>query len=248
MKIILIGAGRLGKQLYRAIVLSKDLEIIQWLDRSSKKTRTSEGVPVVKEIGYFKNIDLYLLTVTDKSISTISNSLPKEAFVVHSAGGIPLSEITQKRAGVFYPLQSFSNDRNIDFSKIPICVESKVKTDLIILKNLAKRIKSPVFDVNTKQREQLHLAAVLINNFTNHLFLEAAEICKNNSLPFELLKPIIKETFEKLEILSPKNAQTGPAIRRDKKTINKHLKLIESPDLKSIYKVFTLAIQKNNEK
>ena len=91
-------------------------------------------------------------------------------------------------------------------------------------------------------------AAVLINNFTNHLFLEAAEICKNNSLPFELLKPIIKETFEKLEILSPKNAQTGPAIRRDKKTINKHLKLIESPDLKSIYKVFTLAIQKNNEK
>ena len=159
-----------------------------------------------------------------------------------------MSEITQKRAGVFYPLQSFSNDRNIDFSKIHICVESKIKTDLSILKNLAKCIKSSVFAVNTKQREQLHLAAVLINNFTNHLFLEAAEICKNNSLPFELLKPIIKETFEKLEILSPKNAQTGPAIRRDKKTINKHLKLIESPDLKSIYKVFTLAIQKNNEK
>jgi predicted short-subunit dehydrogenase-like oxidoreductase (DUF2520 family) len=248
MKIILIGAGKLGKQLYRAIVLSNDLEIIQWVNRSSKKTKTSEGVPIVEEIGDIKNIELYLLAVSDESIGTISNSLPKEAFVVHSAGGISLSEIIQKRAGVFYPLQSFSKDRNIDFSKTPVCVESKIKTDLDILKNLAKSIKSSVFDMNSKQREQLHLAAVIVNNFTNHLFLEAAEICKKNSLSFELLKPIIKETFEKLETLSPKDAQTGPALRRDKKTINKHLKLIESPDLRSIYKVFTLAIQKKNEK
>ena len=93
----------------------------------------------------------------------------------------------------------------------------------------------------------MHLAAVLVNNFTNHLFVEAAEICKKNDLSFNLLKPIIQETFEKIETLSPQDAQTGPAIRRDEKTIKKHLKLIESSYLKSIYKLFTSAIQNNKD-
>jgi predicted short-subunit dehydrogenase-like oxidoreductase (DUF2520 family) len=98
--------------------------------------------------------------------------------------------------------------------------------------------------MNSKQREQLHLAAVLVNNFTNHLFAEAATICSQNDLSFELLNPLIQETVNKLEDLSPKAAQTGPAVRHDQKTIEKHLTLIQERSLQEIYKVVTLAIQK----
>ena len=247
MRIILIGAGKLGNQLYKSIISNKVVKIIQWVNRSAKKNETSEGVSIVKKASNYENVDLYLLAVSDDSIGTISGSLPRDAFVVHTAGSKSLNSISQKRAGVFYPLQSFSKNKDVDFSKISVGIESKIRTDINLLKKLAKSIKASVFEINSKQRQKLHLAAVLVNNFTNHLFVEAAEICKKNDLSFNLLKPIIQETFEKIETLSPQDAQTGPAIRGDEKTIKKHLKLIKSSYLKSIYKLFTSAIKNNKD-
>ena len=248
MRIILIGAGKLGNQLYKSIISNKVVKIIQWVNRSAKKNETSEGISIVKKASNLENIDLYLLAVSDDSISTISGSLPTDAFVVHTSGSQSLNTISQKRAGVFYPLQSFSENKDVDFSKISVGIESKIRTDVNLLKKLAKSIKASVFEINSQQRQKLHLAAVLVNNFTNHLFVEAADICKKNDLSFNLLKPMIRETFEKIETLSPQDAQTGPAIRRDEKTIIKHLKLIKSPYLKSIYKLFTSAIQTKDDK
>ncbi len=248
MRIILIGGGKLGNQLYKSIISNKVVKIIQWVNRSAKKNETSEGVSIVKKASNLENIDLYLLAVTDDSISTISGSLPTDAFVVHTAGSQSLNTISQKRAGVFYPLQSFSKNKDVDFTKISFGIESKIRTDINLLKKLAKSVKASVFEINSQQRQKLHLAAVLVNNFTNHLFFEAAEICKTNDLSFNLLKPIIRETFEKIETLNPQDAQTGPAIRGDEKTIKKHLKLIKSPYLKSIYKLFTSAIQTKYDK
>ena len=248
MRIILIGAGKLGNQLYKSIISNKVVKIIQWVNRSAKKIETSEGISIVKIASNLENIDLYLLAVSDDSISTISGSLPTDAFVVHTSGSQSLNTISQKRAGVFYPLQSFSENKDVDFSKISFGIESKIRTDINLLKKLAKSIKASVFEINSQQRQKLHLAAVLVNNFTNHLFVEAADICKKNDLSFNLLKPMIRETFEKIETLSPQDAQTGPAIRRDEKTIKKHLKLIKSPYLKSIYKLFTSAIQTKDDK
>ena len=248
MRIILIGAGKLGNQLYKSIISNKVVKIIQWVNRSAKKNETSEGISIVKKASNLENIDLYLLAVSDDSISTISGSLPTDAFVVHTSGSQSLNTISQKRAGVFYPLQSFSENKDVDFSKISFGIESKIRTDINLLKKLAKSIKASVFEINSQQRQKLHLAAVLVNNFTNHLFVEAADICKKNDLSFNLLKPMIRETFEKIETLSPEDAQTGPAIRRDEKTIIKHLKLIKSPYLKSIYKLFTSAIQTKDDK
>ncbi len=248
MRIILIGAGKLGNQLYKSIISNKVVKIIQWVNRSAKKNETPEGISIVKKASNLENIDLYLLAVSDDSISTISGSLPTDAFVVHTSGSQSLNTISQKRAGVFYPLQSFSENKDVDFSKISVGIESKIRTDVNLLKKLAKSIKASVFEINSQQRQKLHLAAVLVNNFTNHLFVEAADICKKNDLSFNLLKPMIRETFEKIETLSPQDAQTGPAIRRDEKTIIKHLKLIKSPYLKSIYKLFTSAIQTKDDK
>jgi len=246
MKIILIGSGKLGTQLYKTIICKKDLDIIQWVVRSSKKTLTPEGIPIVQKIDKLQNADIYLLAVSDNSILKVSKELPNNAFIVHTAGSVPLDIINQKRTGVFYPLQSFSIGRDIDFSNIPIIIESKIKKDLIILKNLAKGIKATFYQMNSKQRAKLHLSAIFVNNFTNHLFSEAALICKNNDIPFNLLKPLIQETIDKLQTMNPKAAQTGPAIRNDRQTILKHLKLIKDPLLKKIYKVLTLAIQKND--
>ena len=132
----------------------------------------------------------------------------------------------------------------MDFSKLPIGLESKDASDLPLLEKLVQALGARAFHMNSKQREQLHLAAVLVNNFTNHLYAEAAALCIQNDLPFELLKPLIQETIDKLENLSPKDAQTGPAVRHDQKTIEKHLTLIQEHSLQEIYKVVTLAIQK----
>ncbi len=246
MKIILIGSGKLGSQLYKTIIYKKDLDIIQWVVRSSKKTVTPEGIPIVQKVDKLQKADIYLLAVSDNSILKVSKKLPNNAFIVHTAGGVSLNITNQKRTGVFYPLQSFSIGRDIDFSSVPIIIESKNKKDLIILKNLAKGMKASFYEMNSKQRAKLHLSAIFVNNFTNHLFYEAALICKINDVPFNLLKPLMQETIDKLETMSPRAAQTGPAIRKDKKTISNHLDLIKDYRVREIYKVLTLAIQKND--
>ena len=244
MKITLIGGGKLGKQLYRVCTAASEIELVQWVVRSAERGKTPEGISLVNEVNELHPADLYLLAVTDQAIPKVAAALPEEAFVAHTAGGVSLEALNQNRAGVFYPLQTFSEGRNIDFSKLPIGLECKQSTDLPLLEKLVQALGARVFHMNSKQREQLHLTAVLVNNFTNHLFAEAATICSQNDLPFELLNPLIQETVNKLEYLSPKAAQTGPAIRHDQKTIEKHLTLIEERSLQEIYKVVTLAIQK----
>ena len=244
MKITLIGGGKLGKQLYRVCTAASEIELVQWVVRSAERGKTPEGISLVNEVNELHPADLYLLAVTDQAIPKVAAALPEEAFVAHTAGGVAIEVLNQNRAGVFYPLQTFSERRNMDFSKLPIGLESKDASDLPLLEQLVQALGARVFHMNSKQREQLHLAAVLVNNFTNHLFAEAATICSQNDLSFELLNPLIQETVHKLEDLSPKAAQTGPAVRHDQKTIEKHLTLIQERSLQEIYKVVTLAIQK----
>ena len=243
MKITLIGGGKLGKQLYSAFTAQTELKLVQWVVRSAEKTKTSEGIPLVNEIKELYPTDLYLIAVSDQAIPSVAGALPMEAFVVHTAGGVAIEALNQNRAGVLYPLQTFSEGRKINFSKLPIGLECKKASDLPLLEKLVKKLGATSFHMNSQQREQLHLAAVLVNNFTNHLFVEAAAICAQNNLPFELLKPLIKETVDKLQDLSPKASQTGPAVRNDHKTIEKHLELIQEHRLQEIYKVLTSAIQ-----
>jgi predicted short-subunit dehydrogenase-like oxidoreductase (DUF2520 family) len=244
MKIILIGGGKLGQQLYGACTAAAGIELVQWVVRSAERGKTPEGISLVNEVNLLHHADLYLLAVSDQAIPKVAAALPEKAFVAHTAGGVALEVLNQNHAGVFYPLQTFSEGRNIDFSKLPIGLECKEVNDLPLLEKLVQALGAHAFHMNSKQREQLHLAAVLVNNFTNHLYAEAAALCIQNDLPFELLKPLIQETIDKLENLSPKDAQTGPAVRHDQKTIEKHLTLIQEHSLQEIYKVVTSAIQK----
>ena len=246
MKITLIGGGKLGKHLYKVLISVGQVQLLKWVIRSRERLNP-EGINIANKIDQDEKCDIYLIAVSDNSIKEVVQLLPKDSFVVHTSGSISLKEIKRDRAGVFYPIQTFTKGSDINFSEIFVGLESKNSKDLMILKKLAKLIGSKSFHLDSSQREQLHLAAVLVNNFTNHLFAEADLICEQNNLPFDLLLPLVKKTIEKLNKLNPKDSQTGPAVRNDSKTISKHLKLITNKRLKKIYKVLTLAIQEKND-
>ena len=247
MKITLIGGGKLGKHLYKVLISVGQVQLLKWVLRSREESLTPEGINIVNKIDQDEKCDIYLIAVSDNSIKEVVKLLPKDSFVVHTSGSISLKEIKRDRAGVFYPIQTFTKGSDVNFSEIFVGLESKNSKDLMILKNLAKHIGSKSFVLNSSKREQLHLAAVLVNNFTNHLFAEANLICKKNNLPFDILLPLIKETVQKVEKLSPNEAQTGPASRNDSETISKQIKLIPNNRLKKIYKALTSAIQDCND-
>ena len=150
------------------------------------------------------------------------------------------------RRGVFYPLQTFSKDADMDFTQVPVCLEALDRNDLPLLKSLAEAIGSPHYKINTEQRQTLHLAAVFVNNFTNQLYRVGHEITDIKNINFDILKPLILETAKKVQTMSPYMAQTGPAKRQDKKTIRRHLKLLEKDMHKDIYKLLTEAIKQTH--
>ena len=152
-------------------------------------------------------------------------------------------DIPKNKRGVFYPLQTFSKDKQVDFSIIPICLESEYPGDFSLLETLAKCISENVYKIDSKQRQALHVAAVFVSNFTNHMYKLGSDICNDNNIPFDILKPLIVETADKIMHLSPQEAQTGPAIRNDKKTLEKHLEFIKDQNQKNIYNTITESIQ-----
>jgi predicted short-subunit dehydrogenase-like oxidoreductase (DUF2520 family) len=154
----------------------------------------------------------------------------------------------KNRRAVFYPLQTFSKEKPIDFKSVPVCLEAENENDLQILKQLAHSISNAVYEINSEQRKALHVAAVFVNNFVNYLYQMGNEICDANAIPFEILKPLIQETANKIATLSPKNAQTGPAKRNDLKTIAAHEEFLKDENQAAIYKLLTQSLQNNGKK
>ena len=192
--------------------------------------------------------DVYVMAVNDDSIAELSSQLPFEnRLLVHTSGSVSIHDLDRKhKRGVFYPLQTFTKGVEINFEKVPICIESLEKDDLNTLKNLGESLHSPVYKISTEQRQTLHVAAVFVNNFSNQLYRIAHEITDAKHIPFDILKPLIRETAEKIDTLSPYMAQTGPAVRNDKKTIKRHLKLLENENHKELYELLTQSIKKTH--
>ncbi|MFA5298699.1 MAG: DUF2520 domain-containing protein, partial [Lutibacter sp.] len=166
----------------------------------------------------------------------------KNKLVVHTSGSMAMEELkSNSNKGVFYLLQTFSKERKINFSTVPICIEAETEKDLLLLETLAKSISKNCYRIDSNQRKSLHVAAVFVNNFVNHLYQIGHEICAENKVPFEILLPLIKETADKITTLPPFEAQTGPAKRNDTKTIEKHKKML-TKNQKKIYTLFTKSI------
>jgi predicted short-subunit dehydrogenase-like oxidoreductase (DUF2520 family) len=146
-------------------------------------------------------------------------------------------------------LQTFTKGKTVHFKDIPICIESEFSADLEMLQKIAKAVSDQTYIINSQQRRALHVAAVFVNNFVNHLYQIGSEICQDNQVPFSILEALIEETSAKIKTLSPKNAQTGPAKRSDQQTIDSHLHFLQSDARKqSIYTLLTQSIQNNGKK
>ena len=249
ISVCLIGAGNVGYHLFKAFNEAQQVVVNQWYNRSLKSISSYKNqVEINDDLSDLKMADVYILAISDDSIKNVSTILPfNDSFVVHTSGGMTIHELDKKNSrGVFYPLQTFSKDHEIDFTQVPICIETERKSDMEILKNLSHAIGSDHYKVNGEQRNALHLAAVFANNFSNQLYRIAHEICESTGANFNILKPLIKETANKIEDLSPYQAQTGPAKRNDKKTIKKHLKMLDKEEHKEIYQLLTKVIQQTH--
>ncbi len=197
--------------------------------------------------------DLYLLAVRDDAIAAVARqlaSLPglKEKLVAHLSGATPSTVLAPffPHFGVLYPLQTFTAGRPVTFDLVPVCIDAAGGKDLKRLRQLAERISSKVYHIPDAERAVLHVAAVFANNFSNHLYELASEILNNHQLSFDLLRPLIMETAAKVQHLDPYSTQTGPAIRGDNTTIERHLSLLESmPDIQKLYLELTLSINNN---
>jgi len=251
VSVIILGAGNVAFHFYKAVKKADGIEIKQWYNRNLKSIEQfKHEVEITNNLEQLQEADIYILAVSDDAIHDLSKKLPfRDRFVVHTSGAMTLHQLDKKNdRGVFYPLQTFSKDVEIDFSNVPFCLEVEHKSDFEILINLCQSIGSPYYKISSEQRSSLHLAAVFVNNFVNQLYRIAHEITESTGTDFNILKPLILETARKIENLSPYRAQTGPALRQDKKTIKKHLKSLQNEQHKEIYDLLTKAIQQTHGK
>lgn len=249
ISVVILGAGNVATHLFRALKKSNKVSVLQWYNRTLDTIKPYQnGVDITDDLSIIKDADIYILAVSDDVISELSAKLPfEDKLVVHTSGSVSIYDLHKKhKRGVLYPLQTFSKDAEMDFTNIPICIETIDKKSYPALKELAASVGGTVKKINSDQRRVLHLAAVFVNNFTNQLYRIGHEITESEGAEFDFLKPLVLETAKKIQDMSPYKAQTGPAIRNDKKTIKKHLKLLENKQHQDIYKLLTSSIQQTH--
>ncbi|HLW30006.1 MAG TPA: Rossmann-like and DUF2520 domain-containing protein [Brumimicrobium sp.] len=251
LHIVIIGTGKvahhLGLELKR---IGYTIESI-WGRNENKAEELSKtlNTKVLSNLDRLPSYSLALICVSDGAISEVISQIQKDIKVAYTSGSVRIEDLPKREnLGVFYPLQSFSNDKEVDISTVPFLIEATSEPFEIELKELAESLSTKVILANSEDRYNTHIAAVIVNNFTNFLYHLAEEHLKEHNLDFDLLKPLIKETVSKLDELSPIEAQTGPATRGDKNIIQKHLDDISRPETKKIYQLFSQLIEKEIKK
>ena len=245
ISVVIIGYGNVAQHLTTAFLQADNVVVAQVYSRTlAKINHLKDVISITNRLDSLKEADIYIIAVSDDAITDVSYKIDnKNALVVHTSGSVLMQSLKNKgRKGVFYPLQSFSKDKKVNFNEIPFCLEAENDKDLALLTQLANSIGKKIYRINSKQRQQLHVAAVFVNNFVNHMYKIGNDICEEYDVPFEVLHPLIKETAAKIEVLTPKEAQTGPAKRNDEKTIENHIRLLNKKQ-KEIYKLLTQSIQ-----
>ncbi|MGE0021438.1 MAG: Rossmann-like and DUF2520 domain-containing protein [Draconibacterium sp.] len=250
-----IGAGNLATQLAKAF-FSKGHNIVQVFSRTETSasslaqhvnadftTNTSELI---------NSADVYFIAIKDSAFCEV---LPKIDFgnklVVHCSGSVSLNELKNYSSnfGVFYPLQTFSKQRNVDFKKIPVFIEANNRENEEFLVNIAAEISERVSVLDSEGRKTLHISAVFACNFVNHLYHIAGNILKSKAIDFDVLRPLILETALKVQAFEPAEVQTGPAVRFDENIINLHLsELSATPDYQQLYETISKSIFEHQKK
>lgn len=237
-----IGAGNLATQLSKAFK-NKGFRVLQVFSRTETSAKnlaeilSSDFTDSVQEID--KTADIYFVALKDSAIDDVLSQIDfNNKLVVHCSGSVPLSAINKysENTGVFYPLQTFSKNRDIDFNKIPVFIEANSVENEKLLFEIAGQISECVKVTDSEKRRILHISGVFACNFVNHFYAIAANILQSEEIPFTVLKPLILETAAKVQNLEPESAQTGPAVRFDENIINEHFKKLKAfPEYQQLY-------------
>jgi len=246
LKITCVGAGNVAWQLTHAMDRAGHTieQIISRTEKSAKALAVKFGAHFSTDVKSIYDLsDIILIAVPDDKIEEVVRSLPPiNGILAHTCGSRDLEILSAKafRYGVFYPLQTLNKNLEIDISKVPILIESSDTVAKHSLDDLARSISDNVQSVTSEERAKYQLAAVIANNFSNHLFSLSENYLKESGLDFKMLVPLIEETARKLKNLTPFEAQTGPARRGDTNTHAKHMAMLqEHPDLAELYKDFS---------
>lgn len=196
---------------------------------------------------------IFIISVSDDAIVEVAQKLvvPDDAIVIHTSGSQPLSVLDDsgsQNMGVFYPLQTFTKTKKVNFKAVPIFIESESSEVEKVLMKMAKAISGKVKRISSEERKALHVAAVFASNFSNHMLTIAKEIAKQNDLDFEIFKPLIAETLNKSLEIGPEKSQTGPAVRGDFEILEGHMEFLkENLEWAEIYKIVSQHIIDSSE-
>lgn len=251
IKVVIIGSGNVAQHLIKAFIKSNKIDVIQAYARKRESLKHLIDVERITDNTYkLLEADLYIIAISDQAIEQFATQIPfQNKLIVHTSGSMPIGVLDNKnRKGVFYPLQTFSKNKEVDFSIIPICLEAQNTDDYQLLEEVAQSVTTKVYPIDSQQRKAIHVTAVFVNNFVNHLYQIGVDICEENKVPFEILHPLIAETADKIMTLLPDEAQTGPAKRGDTQIINEHLHFLSKDNQKEIYKILTKSIIDHGKK
>ncbi len=253
--ITFIGAGNLATHLAQALAGS-GFNISQVYSRTKESARNLAGIlnanytNSISEIN--TNVDLIIVALKDSAVHEVLSRIDfQNKLIVHCSGSLPLTVLKEysENTGVFYPLQTFSKKRQVNFKAIPVFVEANTKANEQKLLDIANLISEKVVLLNSEKRKALHIAAVFANNFANHMYSLAAQFMESKEIDFDVLRPLIHETAEKVQVLDPADAQTGPAIRFDENIINEHLNQLDAfPELRELYHSISKSIFNYHQK
>lgn len=256
LNITLIGAGNLATNLGLALK-GAGHNIVCVYSRTEQSACTLAqrlGCPwtnQVDEAGRYASLsDVAILSVKDSALPLIAQQMPQasDTLFLHTAGSMPLSTLPMPHSGVFYPMQTFSRDREADFSIVPTFLEVLDDTDHLRLENLALSVTREVHWLSSEQRKSLHLAAVFTCNFSNYCYDVASQLLEKEGLAFSVMLPLIGETTAKLQQFTPFEAQTGPAVRYDTNVIQRHLDMLASqPAHQHLYEEMSQLIHTRHE-
>lgn len=231
VKIAVIGGGNVARHLMLAFSGCSNAEAV------SVNSRTLSVLPM--------DADLYLIAVSDLAIKEVSDRLPEiKGVVAHTSGSVGISVLKKHfQAGVFYPLQTFSRNDTVNYRQVPVFIECSSPEVSEVLYEAASLITEKVYMANSQCRRYLHLAAVFACNFTNRMFDIADSVLKKEGLDFSVLLPLVRQTVDKLERMSPHDAQTGPAARGDLGICEKHISMLnDDEETAFLYRILTESI------
>lgn len=235
MRIVVIGTGRLASNLVPALQkVGHEVRVVN--------SRTLEGLP--------NEADAFVIAVKDDALESVARRVVRgreEQVFFHTAGSMPLSVFKgiARHYGVFYPMQSFSKERQVDFADVPIFLEGCDDKAIQTAHAIAETISRKVYELTTTERRYLHLAAVFACNFANHCYALSAKVLEQHGLPFDVMLPLIDETARKVHIMHPVPAQTGPAIRWDENVMSAQKALLDNePEMQKIYELMSNSIHK----